>query len=186
VLYEKFSVKMLRHERLELYKPGENSGKHVLAGPLIGQHMGSAEEVVVMLCTIGETLEQISGELMVSDPMQGWAMDGLGSAATEALVTAACNYFEDEGLKRDLQATIPLSPGMIGWPIDQGQPQIFQLLNSREIGIALTSSYLMMPRKSISTIIGFGINIGTAGKTCDFCNMKDTCRYQNHYASISN
>jgi len=75
---------------------------------------------------------------------------------------------------------------MVGWPVDKGQPQIFTLLDAAEIGVKLTPSYLMLPRKSLSLAIGIGSNVLVEGTTCDYCTMKDTCQYQNHYSPSPN
>ena len=45
-------VEDLHHERLKL----EGDGK--LSGELLAQHMGDAQEVVIVLCTVGEALER--------------------------------------------------------------------------------------------------------------------------------
>jgi hypothetical protein len=72
---------------------------------------------------------------------------------------------------------------MEGWPVDQGQDEIFSLIDSKAVGVTLTPSHLMLPRKSLSMVIGVGEDILTQGTTCDYCSMKDTCRYQDHYAA---
>ena len=183
-LFRQLRVERMRHERLEL---GDESTtfKQVLTGQLIVQHLGPAQEVIAILCTIGPGLEQVASDLMKTDPMLGWAMDGLGSTAVEALALEVCNYFEDQASKDGMQTSLPLSPGMIGWSVDDGQPQIFSLLESREIGVSMTSSSQMVPRKTLSMVIGLGRSMGKAGRTCDYCSLSETCKYQNHYANIS-
>jgi hypothetical protein len=73
---------------------------------------------------------------------------------------------------------------MIGWPIEQGQPQIFNLVDGSEAGISLTSSGQMVPRKTLSMVLGLGAKLGRSGRTCDFCSLNETCQYQNHYAPV--
>jgi hypothetical protein len=80
-----------------------------------------------------------------------------------------------------METTIPLSPGMIGWSVAEGQSQIFALLDAAEIGVGLTEHGVMIPPKSLSMVLGIGPNMGTAGSTCDYCSMRETCRYQDHY-----
>jgi hypothetical protein len=41
----------------------------------------------------------------------------------------------------------------------------------------------MVPRKSLTMVMGIGAELQSAGKTCDFCAMRETCRYQDHYAA---
>ncbi len=181
VIYRMMRVKKLRHERLELEAEDGDGNHYSLSGFLIAQHLSPAEQVVIMVCTIGSTLESIASEVMTTNPLQGWALDGLGSAVVEELALGATNYFEENLANKGLQTSIPLSPGMIGWPVDEGQEQIFSILDTRPIGVSLTADSMMIPRKSLSMVLGFGADISQAGRTCDYCNLKDTCRYQNHY-----
>jgi len=173
--YRELAVESLRHERLFL-----TGG--VLTGPLVAQHLRSAQQVVVLACTIGEALERVISEAMSEDPVRGLALDGLGSAAAEGLAAAAAAHFEDQARAQGLHTTIPLSPGMVGWPVEEGQAEIFSLVDGGEAGISLTSGGMMVPRKSISLVLGVGKDVAAAGKACDFCNLRETCRYQDHYA----
>lgn len=176
VLYRLLEVEALRHERLILRQGGK------LSGPLIAKHMLGAQKVVVVLCTIGAALERRASEIFQEDLSLGLALDGLGSAAVEALANAACDFFERQAAAEVLQTTIPLSPGMIGWLIEVGQREIFALVNASEIGVELTDSILMKPRKSLSFALGLGSQLVESGRTCDYCNLRETCRYQDHYA----
>lgn len=173
--YRELAVESLRHERLFL-----TGG--VLTGPLVAQHLRSAQQVVVLACTIGDALERVISEAMSEDPVRGLALDGLGSAAAEGLAAAAAAHFEDQARAQGLHTTIPLSPGMVGWPVEQGQAEIFSLVDGGEAGISLTSGGMMVPRKSISLVLGVGKDVAAEGRSCDFCNLRETCRYQDHYA----
>jgi hypothetical protein len=166
--------------------PSGASVRHVLKGPLIAQHLVAAEQVILLVCTIGAELENIVSELMQTDPLLGWTLDGLGSAAVEALALDACNHFEDRAARTGRHTSLPLSPGMIGWPVEEGQPQIFSIIDGLEAGIRLTASGQMAPRKSLSMVLGVGVNIGRGGRTCDYCSLSDSCKYQNHYAPVQN
>ncbi len=176
VAYQRFAVRELRHEKVILKDGG------ALSGPLVAQHLQGASQVVVAVCTIGESIDDAVSTALPDDPVLGMAFDGLGSAAVEALANAAATRFEAEAAAEGLEATIPLSPGMVGWSVDDGQPQIFALLDPAEAGVRLTSAWMMIPRKSVTFVMGIGAHVRTTGRTCDYCSLKDTCRYQDHYA----
>ena len=106
------------------------------------------------------------------------ALEGLAAAAAEALGEAACRRFEEIARAEGLQTSIPLNPGMIGWPLEEGQAQIFSLVDASEIGVTLGPSSLMQPLKSLSLVIGLGRDLDVAGQSCDFCSMHETCRYK--------
>ncbi|MBN1179782.1 MAG: hypothetical protein JXD18_11245 [Anaerolineae bacterium] len=173
VLYQEMRVEALRHQRLNLVDGG------VLQGELVAQHLAAADTVVVMLCTIGERLEQAAAELSSTNIIDGLALDGVGSAGVEALANLACRRFEMRAAEAGLQATIPISPGMVGWPIEEGQPQIFALLDAQQVGVSLSPpTYMMRPRKSLTMVIGVGADVRVEGSTCDYCTMRETCQYR--------
>jgi hypothetical protein len=174
-LYLELGVEKLSHERLLLEDGGRLSGK------LIVEHLAPARQVILMLCTVGEALEAHANRVSQDDLVYGLAMDGVGSAAVEALANAACKHFEDRAMELGEQSSIPLSPGMVGWPVDVGQPEIFEILKPAQVGVRLTKYGLMVPRKSLSMVLGLGKVMKTGGRTCDYCAMRETCRYQDHY-----
>ena len=185
VLYEKYAIKSLTHERLELSNHRSEGGKYYLSGPLIVQHLKRAEAVILVLCTIGRDLDDTLSSVFHTDPLTALALDGVGSAAVENLGLQACNYFEMQVKNDGLNTSLPLSPGMMDWPVEVGQPQIFSLLDCEEIQVSLTDSWMMVPNKSISMVLGVGIDLSASGATCDFCNLNGVCKYQNHYAQTT-
>jgi hypothetical protein len=176
VLYKRLAVEEVRHEQVRL------GGGERLQGSLLTQHLGMAHEVIIVLCTIGIALETRASDIARDDIVYGLALDGVGSAGVEALAQAVCALFEAEARESGQQTSIPLSPGMLGWPVEHGQPQIFNILEPAEIGVTLSPSLLMIPRKSLTFVLGFGPLMNEPSRTCDYCSLKETCRYQDHYA----
>ncbi|MGD2039397.1 MAG: hypothetical protein PVH11_01135 [Anaerolineae bacterium] len=168
----RLAVQHLLHECLAL------AGGAVLSGPLVTQHLASASEVVVMLCTIGLDLETRADEVMAEDMLYGLALDGVGSAAVEALAVAACHYVEQQAADQGWRASVPINPGMVGWPVGEGQQQIFNILAAAAKEITLTATGMMIPRKSLSMVLGLGTNVSDGGSSCDYCSMGDRCRYR--------
>jgi hypothetical protein len=172
VLYRRVQVSAFAHDRLGL------DGGAALSGPLVAGHLGRATEVVVLMCTIGPDLEQRSDQAMAGELKRGLALDGVGSAAAEALGLAACEHFGALAQQQGLLTSVPIGPGMAGWPVAEGQAQIGNLLDPAEIGIRLLPTGLMYPRKSLSMVIGLGSQVATEGQVCDYCVMRDRCRYR--------
>jgi hypothetical protein len=174
VLYHRIPVVGLRHERLGL------AGGGVLLGPLIAQHLATASDVIVAVCTVGDEVTKVVSERFDADPVGALALEGVAGAAAEALAEAACRRFDAMALADGLRSSIPLNPGMIGWPLEEGQAQIFRLLDASEIGVSLGPGSIMRPLKSLSLVIGLGHDLNPAGETCDFCSMRETCRFKDH------
>ena len=178
VIYRTMPVASLRHERVTL------NGGSQLTGALLAQHLAPAQQLTLIVCTIGPALEQRVSSLMWNDPSFALALDGFGSVAAEALGVAICSQLEEAAQRDGLHTSIPLSPGMIGWSVDVGQPQIFSLVDAEQIGVTLNDNAQMIPHKSTSMVLGASTAPFSEGRTCDFCALRETCRYQDHYAHI--
>ena len=174
VAYERLSVASFQHRKLLVGTGG--AGR--LSGPLVARHLHSAHEVVALVCTIGPALEARAASWMRSNAARGVALDAVGSAAVEQLATLASTYIDEQAAAGGLCTTIPLSPGLIGWPLETGQRQIFALVDAAAISVALTAGSMMTPRKSRSLVIGVGPHVLREGDVCDYCAMRDTCRYR--------
>lgn len=172
VFLRKLAVRSLRHEKLEL------EGGYSIKGAWISQQLAPAESVYAILCTVGQKIETEASRNMDTDMLMGLALDGVGSAGVEALATLVCKQIEDQAESEGLQTTVPLSPGMLEWPVEEGQPVIFGLLSEINTQVELTASFLMRPRKSLSMLLGIGKDMGTKGITCDYCAMQVTCKYR--------
>ena len=173
-VYRFAPIETIKHERLIL------AAGAPLTGSLIAQHLSPARYVALVVGTVGARIDERISALMPRDPAYALALDGFGSAAAEALGTELCARLEQDASRVGHCTSIPISPGMVGWPVDVGQPQIFGNLAAEAIGVTLTESAQMIPRKSISLVLGFAPTPFEAGTPCDFCALRNVCRYQHH------
>jgi hypothetical protein len=172
VLMHSLPVEAVHHQRLSL------AGGGSLSGPAITRFLAPAQEIVNVICTIGDQIELLISEAMKSEPGLGMALDGLANGAVENLGTQICRHFEQVALQRGWQCSLPVSPGMEGWPLAEAQKQVFALVDASLVGVRLTDNAVMLPLKSASMILGLGANITVQGGPCDFCNLRETCRYR--------
>jgi hypothetical protein len=172
VAYMRIKVERIDADKVHL------EGGDILSGAAVARGLQHAEHVIVATCTIGTALEELASEVVKEDMVRGLALDGVGSAAVEALANWACRQFEAEAAAAGLQTTVPQNPGMIGWPIEIGQPEIFAVLDVPGMRVTLTDYHIMMPRKSLSLVVGVGSAVRTEGIVCDNCGVKDSCKYR--------
>ncbi len=177
VVTESFPVIEFRHERVRLEQGG------YLSGSLVAEHLHAARSVVLAVCSIGPALEEAASECFAEDPALALALDAFGSAAVDLLGQAMCQMVDERANAEGLQTTVPLSPGLVGWPVASGQRQIFALLDAASAGVRLTDGYMMVPKKSTSMAIGIGPDVEHAGESCDYCSMAATCRYREEHIS---
>lgn len=176
IAYESYAITGVHHDRLCL----ENGT--VLGGSLLSSLLSRARELSAVVCTIGPRLEEEATACFDShEPLRGLLLDGIGSAAVDCLAQEACQLINGEALSRGYKASSPLSPGMSGWPVSEQWP-LFQLVPAEQIGVHLTPSAMMIPRKSISMVIGIGPDMPTwkQAEVCDRCSLKETCSHKVH------
>ena len=174
VFSRELKVGVLKHEKLTL------EDGHSISGGWITRQLAPAESIHAILCTVGEQVEKEASKYMDTDMMLGLALDGVGSAGVEALAQLACRQIEDQALLTKQKTTVPLSPGMINWSVDEGQPVFFKLLDSVNDQVTLSPSFMMSPRKSLSMLVGVGTKLDEKGSTCDYCAMQGTCKYRQY------
>ncbi|HHW74454.1 MAG TPA: hypothetical protein GX744_04270 [Firmicutes bacterium] len=147
------------------------------SGPLVARAFAGASSLTLALYTIGPALEQRMDELMGTDMLRAMALDGAGTAAlslVSRLVEARITREVEQG---DCRAGMRASPGQEGWPIEQ-QRILFRIIPAEEIGVELTGSCLMLPRKSVSFVMGSGEGICADHVSCDLCSKRGRCRWR--------
>jgi len=174
IAYEIYSITKVNHHQLCL------EGNAALHGSLPPSLLPEAKELAVVVCTIGPKLEkEVADYFRKKEPLRGLLLDGIGSAAVDSLTQEVCKLMAREASSRDYQASSPLSPGVPGFSISE-QWQLFKLVPAEEIGVSLTSSGMMVPRKSVSMVIGMGLNMPTwtQAEACAHCSLWKTCPYK--------
>lgn len=149
-----------------------------ISNPFLVQHLASADELLFAVCTIGSELEEYASILANTDPLLALALDGFGNATVEDVSRQVCAREGAQAQSQGLTVSIPYSPGLPEWPVEIGHQMLFSILNPTLVGITLTTSGMMIPRKSISFVMGIGSGIPTEDM-CSLCQYKDNCRYQN-------
>ena len=142
--------------------------------------LSGAREMAIAVCTIGPGLEkQVTEYTNHGEPLRAMLLDGIGSAAVDSLAEEVCKFIADEASSRGYEASSPVNPGMPGLPIT-AQRRLLGLVPAQEIGVSLTSSGMMIPRKSVSMIIGIGPQMAkwTRAEVCARCHLKKTCPYR--------
>jgi hypothetical protein len=174
IAYEIYTITEISQRQLSL------EGKPVVHEPLLPSLLSRAKELAVAVCTIGPRLEkQVTDYTSQGEPLRGTLLDGIGSAAVDSLTEEVCKLIASEASSRGYEASSPISPGMPGLPITE-QWQLLKLVPAGEIGVSLTSSGIMIPRKSASMVMGIGPQMAkwTRAEVCARCHLKKTCPYR--------
>lgn len=137
-----------------------------------------AELTYLSVCTIGKKLEDKCEKLMQEGKMAlSVTLDAIASVAAEEVANATNKIIleEMETPRSNLHHTHRFSPGYCTWSLGEGQKMIFDLLSPKRIGVELTESMMMVPRKSVSFAINFGKKIDKmlGLRVCEECEIED-------------
>ena len=93
--------------------------------------------------------EKISEYFAKNEYARAFVLDAIGTVAIKYLSQSIRGMICQEAKEKKLQATKHFTPGTTEWNIDQ-QQNIFNLIPAYKIGVKLTDSYMMIPKKSVS------------------------------------
>ena len=158
----------------------DNSGKEPAGVSLsIKKHLEGCNKAVLMAVTLGVGVDQLLRKTQVTDMALAVILDTGASVLIEQLA----DDFQEEIVKKpdasdqnDTFTTPRFSPGYGDWPITE-QARIVRLLDGqRQIGLNVTKDSLMVPRKSITAVIGIADHpVKGCLATCDECVLRDKC-----------
>ena len=157
-------------------------GDVVLHGEIIPWVFARAEALAVAFATIGPELEANVTECFKQGKrLRGLILDAIGTSITENMSSAIHDIINREAASHGYTASSPVSPGGVNWPITE-QFKLFQLAPADKIGVRLTDTGMMAPRKSSSLAMGLGENMPTwsAAERCDTCPNGRHCSYRYH------
>lgn len=140
-----------------------------IEGNAVKRHLQQAEKIILFSATLGEEIENaITAYFEEGAYSYSLILDAAATTAIEAtadeMEKAMLQTVEKQGYKMLRR----FSPGYGDWDI-HFQPQMLLLTDAQKIGIRLTESYMLTPRKSITAVIGL-IPSQTA-----FIKQKENC-----------
>jgi hypothetical protein len=172
--YEYYAVSGMNGSQISL------EGDKAIHSPLIPAIFPEAKEVAVAVITIGSKLEkEVTNYSKSGEVLRGMILDGIGSAAVDMLAPEVLRLIAAEVSPRGYEISSPVNPGMPGFPLTE-QWNLLELVNTREIGVSLTPSGILVPRKSVSIVIGIGPKMTrwTQAEVCARCSLRETCHYR--------
>lgn len=149
----------------------------LLTGKEIAAHLQGCSHALLFCATLGEGADRMIRAAQVQDITAGLLTDALASAAVEQV----CDLAEREILAElpDLHPTWRFSPGYGDLPLALQGDFLAAVDAMRRVGVAVSDSGLLIPRKSVTAIIGLSDAPVQKGKRgCAVCNLSKTCPYR--------
>ncbi len=126
----------------------------ILSGEAVRQHLQYSKKCIVMAVTIGKIIDQKINYYQYKDMAHATILDACATAYIEAVCDSLTKEFEEHYQQKGWQLTRRYSPGYGDFPLSM-QPTILTLLNaSKHISLTVNDHNLLIPRKSVTAIIG--------------------------------
>ncbi|MEG0830380.1 MAG: methionine synthase [Anaerovoracaceae bacterium] len=153
--------RILKREEMEL--PGKN----------IKRHLVHCEKMIIMAITLGIGVDNLLRKTQVNDMGKTIILDWGASILIEEIA----DEFQKK-IKEDVGQfmTGRYSPGYGDLPIEIQNKFIQAIDGPRKIGLNVTSSHIMIPRKSVTAILGISDRPVTGYlATCEECQLRGKC-----------
>lgn len=125
----------------------------VLTGKSITSHLQRAEKVVLLAATLGMEIERKINQYSVNDETKAVILEAICNDYIEKVCDLAQNNVGDE-LGNDWLLNRRFSPGYGDLSLSVQAKFLEVMQASKKLGIYLSESDLMIPRKSVTAILG--------------------------------
>ena len=153
----------------------------VLRGRDIKKHLDGAVACAVMASTLGMQVEREMMRMGRRSPTEEVLINAACTALIESVADVCQREVEAYARAHGLVTSFRYSPGYGDFPLEQQREVLGVLDAGTRLGITLTDSMLMVPKKSVSALLGLypedsGVRRG--GTSCDRCENRETCSFR--------
>lgn len=160
-------------------RDGNPIGFQILRGADIQRLLKECHHCIFMAATLGTEIEKEGKRLQIMDMGKAVIFDSCASAAIEQV----CDDFQMKLTRiyqtKRMYLTDRFSCGYGDLPLTI-QKDFLKLLDaSRKIGLHVSESYTLVPRKSVTAIIGLADRVQPAMlRGCAYCLLNKECEYR--------
>lgn len=153
--------------------PSEN---FCLEGKDIYNHLSGCTKAALFAATISADVEKVIRKYQVTDLIYALASDALASVAIEKVCDEASKEICRQ--MKGMYPTFRFSPGYGDLPISIQSKFVSILSAQKRIGLSVTESGILVPRKSVTAIIGFSKKpCDIVNRGCEMCRFRKTCTH---------
>ena len=153
----------------------------LLVGNDIRRLLASCTEAVLMALTLGAEPERRLMQEEVTNMANAYLMDVCASQAVEEAADDFENQLRKTLILEGRYLTNRFSPGYGDYPISMQRPLLESVNAARAIGLTLTPMNLMVPRKSITAVMGISDRQkADVHGGCAACPLLTKCSFREH------
>ncbi len=147
----------------------------MLTGKSIARHLDGCGRIALMAATVGIAVDNLIRRAEQEDMAKAVILDTCASVCIEDLCDTVSRKVADEQRENGCVTTLRFSPGYGDLPLGLQSGILSVLGANKRIGLTLTASDIMIPRKSVTAIIGIKPAGGADGICSDKQAGNDKC-----------
>ena len=125
-----------------------------IEGEKIGAHLAGCDKVILLSATVGEAIEdEVTARFQRGEYASSVLLDAAATTAVEQIADGMEKAIAPQMAREGYGMRWRFSPGYGDWPLEQ-QPELIRTSRAESIGVHLSSSLMLVPRKSVTAIIG--------------------------------
>ena len=121
---------------------------NILVGNDILKHLKGCKRAILFLATLGAGVDRLIKKAQIESMAHAVCVDAAASAYLEDYCDGIC-----ADIRKTKIITNRFSPGYGDLPIEI-QPKLLEYIGAGKIGVSYAKSFMMIPTKSVSAIIG--------------------------------
>lgn len=166
--------------KLSFNQTGVSADGFELPGQDIKKHLSDCRRAALMAATLGIEIDKLINFYSVKDIGRSLILDACATAMIEAVCDECQEKIRVEAGNSGLNITERFSPGYGDLPIGI-QPEFTRVLDTaRKIGLHCSQNNILIPRKSVTAIIGLyeSSRENEAKSKCENCNLAESCGFR--------
>lgn len=150
-----------------------------LEGADIARLLQNCDRCILMAATLGQGVDGLIRRLQITDLTRGVIADFCASSMIEAFCNLVNEEVEARWLEEGCYLTSRYSPGYGDLPLATQSPLCDLLNTTKTMGLTPTSVHMLIPRKSITAIIGVSHSPQQKrGGSCETCALREHCQFR--------
>ena len=145
----------------------------------ISELLRDCDKCVLMCATLGFNIEKNIRRYSYNNLTKGIIIDACATTSIEEVCDLVQDSILDKVAKEEKSLTMRYSPGYGDLDISANRDILNVLDAHRKIGVTVTNTGIMIPRKSVVALIGItNEKIGKVKRTCENCSNRFNCEYR--------
>ena len=151
----------------------------ILKSKDISELLRNCDKCVLMCATLGFNIEKNIRRYSYNNLTKGIIIDACATTSIEEVCDLVQDSILDKVAKEEKSLTMRYSPGYGDLDISANRDILNVLDAHRKIGVTVTNTGIMIPRKSVVALIGItNEKIEKVKRTCENCSNRFNCEYR--------